>query len=105
MSTHAQTAPMRFLGDDGDQLGLYRTINLDLRVAEFGVAIDALLRFIRRRSQNLDRSFVGSGTVDEARGHNARANLPSSIDFVAQLRKAVDRVAQIAHRCNAGRDI
>ena len=98
----AQPELVGFVDDHGNEFGFDRAVDLDLHVPELGVIIDTLARLLWRGRQHLHRSFVGAGTVDESRQHNARADLFALFDMLLEFPEVLNRVGQIA-RCRDAR--
>src|SRR4030095_374066 len=98
VTADAQTALVRFFNDYRHQLGLHGAVDLDLHVAEVGVVIDALPGFFGSGCENFYWTFKRSGTVNESRRHDTRADLRPSIDLLPEFCQLFDGIREIAKR-------
>src|SRR5580704_15049078 len=102
VSADAQAALVRFLHDHRHQFGFDGAINFDLDIPEVRVTIHTLAGFFRSSCKNFDGTLVWAGTVDEPSSNDPRANLGSTIYFMAQLGQIIDRISQVANRGDSG---
>ncbi|TMP92228.1 MAG: hypothetical protein E6L07_12545 [Verrucomicrobia bacterium] len=80
MTPDAQAARMCAIGDNRNQLGFDRGIDLDLHVAVVGIPIDVLNGLLGRIDAHLGRPCELASAVDDASFQHARPELAAIIE-------------------------
>src|SRR4029077_17564640 len=102
VSADSHAVGVRHLGDLGDKFGLYGAIDLDLDVAQLGVAVDVVFGFLFGVGKDLGGALEGAAAVDKSGFQHAGTDLGAVVEALLHGAEHVDVIGHVADAGDAG---